>query len=384
MVSLLRNLRRRGFTLIELLVVIAIIAVLIALLLPAVQQAREAARRTQCKNNLKQLGLALHNYHDVYNVLPSACTWDCGSGSCSGRRWSGFVGMLPYFEQGPLYQQIASGGSFVSPLDNTARVYGPMGSRGPSGTADGAVPWEQHYTPWSARLPVLLCPSDGDTTEGGPIGKTNYGFSRGDSPWDHSNDWTGNGGRGLRGMFVSTEQGGDRIRNKGFGDVPDGLSNTIAMGEHVKAKPTGSRVLDGGIIHSTVPQATYRVNPAACQATVQNGTYNPPGNVARWWGTRWPDGASCFTSITTVLGPNKANCADRNEDWHDGVLEPNSQHTGGVNVLMGDGAVRFVSESVNAGNSAAASPDNGTGGPSPYGVWGALGSAAGGDQTGDF
>jgi len=375
------DLRRRGFTLIELLVVIAIIAVLIALLLPAVQQAREAARRTQCKNNLKQLGLAFHNYHDTFGSLPSAATWDCPT-PCMGKRFSGFVGMLPFFEQSGLYNQIAAGGSFVG-TDGTARTFGPWGHPGSSGLGDGGVPWEGHYAPWRARIPVFLCPSDQETTQGGAIGKTNYGFCRGDSPWDHSTDWTGNGGRGLRGFFHASEQGGDNVKPTRFGDVTDGLSNTIAMGEHVTAKPQGNRVLDGGIVFGDVPQATYRDNPSACQAVVVSGRYNS-ANIARWWGTRWPDGASCFTSITTVLGPNKANCADRNEDWHDGVLEPSSHHSGGAQVLMGDGAVRFVSDNVAAGNATAPSPDGTGGGPSPYGVWGALGSKGGGDVVADF
>src|SRR5690606_28625210 len=115
--DVLKHDRRSGFTLIELLVVIAIIAILIALLLPAVQQAREAARRTQCKNNLKQVGLALHNYHDVFGSFtyksggtdrpPSSAPCNLGN----ARRRSGWVGLLPYIDQGPLYNQIESGGA---------------------------------------------------------------------------------------------------------------------------------------------------------------------------------------------------------------------------------------------------------------------------------
>lgn len=101
--------RSRGFTLIELLVVIAIIAVLIALLLPAVQQAREAARRSQCKNNLKQFGLAMHNYHDTFSTFPMGhdCFTDrLPSGTTWTRRLSFFQGLLPYIDQAPLYNQI--------------------------------------------------------------------------------------------------------------------------------------------------------------------------------------------------------------------------------------------------------------------------------------
>src|SRR5690606_26614187 len=202
-------LSRRGFTLIELLVVIAIIAVLIALLLPAVQQAREAARRTQCKNNLKQLGLALHNYHDTFGSLPFGGGGDLGTGTA--RRQSGFIGMLPYLEQGPLYEQISG------PFTDGTNTWLPF----------GAVPWDGDYTPWQAKIPMLLCPSDADTTEGGALGKTNYMFSRGDSPWDHNN-WAGSGGRGMRGMFSGN------YKVKRFGDITDGLSNTIGMSERIK------------------------------------------------------------------------------------------------------------------------------------------------------
>ncbi|MGC1272391.1 MAG: DUF1559 domain-containing protein [Planctomycetaceae bacterium] len=363
-----RSRNRSGFTLIELLVVIAIIAVLIALLLPAVQQAREAARRTQCKNNLKQLGLAMHNYHDTMGSLPFGEGKD--PGVAGGRRHSGFVGMLPYIEQTPLYQQIS--GSFTNAGGTT---WAPF----------TASPWDQNYTPFTAKIPAFLCPSDADTTAGGAIGKTNYMFSRGDSTWDHNN-WAGSGGRGLRGMFT-----GNHIVRK-FGDITDGLSNTIAMSERVKAKGNGSRVLDGGTV-ANLGSGFRNSNPALCQATVgPNNTYTQP--VGHWSGTRWPDGAPAFTGHTTVLGPNKASCTQGGRDWEDGLYEPTSNHTGGVHALMGDGSVRFISESINAGNPACPPPDgsagggtpcNGVwGGPSPYGVWGALGSLSGGDIVGEF
>lgn len=210
--------RSRGFTLIELLVVIAIIAVLIALLLPAVQQAREAARRTQCKNNLKQLGLALHNYHDTFNTFtPRATGSDCPGGSGGNCQWkSGFVGLLPFFEQAPLFQKIAAGGQ----MEN--------GNTYPPG---GPTPWDGGYPPWRQQLTMLVCPSDVSPSQSSfGIGVTNYMFSVGDSiRFGH---WERTG----RGLFP-------QVRGTRFGDITDGTSNTIAMGE--RCRWTGDRMILG-------------------------------------------------------------------------------------------------------------------------------------------
>src|SRR5687768_12322516 len=161
--ALKRRRLRRAFTLIELLVVIAIIAVLIALLLPAVQQAREAARRTQCKNNLKQLGLAIHNYHDTYTRLPIQRGGTDGAAAETNNKleMSAFVGLLPYIEQAPLFNQISSPGNKTRP--DTGAVVGTVQAFGPS-------PWYRYdnshgYAPFRARLPMLLCPSDLESSE---------------------------------------------------------------------------------------------------------------------------------------------------------------------------------------------------------------------------
>ena len=167
-------LRRRGFTLIELLVVIAIIAVLIALLLPAVQQAREAARRSQCKNNLKQIGLALHNYHDVFNVFPYA--------NSNGARTNttGLVSLLPYFEQAALF----------SSLDPNL----PMGKWNNNSGTVTPLPPAKNLVAATTKLAALLCPSDdgkqfqnddptyyGCSTNGISY-KTSYAFSVANTP----------------------------------------------------------------------------------------------------------------------------------------------------------------------------------------------------------
>ena len=153
---MLRRGRRCGFTLIELLVVIAIIAVLIALLLPAVQMAREAARRSQCVNNLKQLGVAMHNYHDTHDTLP----W--GQGPLNWNDWSAFPFMLPYMEQAPLYNAI-----------NFDRTNAAIGFADP-----GAI---QNTTTHRTKVEILLCPSDLDRLTNAE-GRTNYAGNSGNTP----------------------------------------------------------------------------------------------------------------------------------------------------------------------------------------------------------
>ncbi len=334
----------RGFTLVELLVVIAIIGILVGLLLPAVQAAREAARRMSCGNNMKQLGLALHNYHDTFSRLPAGLTIEPG-GILAPRRYSGFVGMLPFIEQGNVYNQIS---------------------------ADGftRVPWDGGYVPFTTEIPTFNCPSDVSRTGG--IGKSNYMFCRGDSSWDH-NQWAGSGGRGLRGMFT-----GQSI-HKGFRDVQDGLSNTIAMSERTLAQ-NGTLVLDGGTVRN-IGSGFRNNNPLECFAQVGPGKRYITTDLGFWSGLRWPDGAPAFTGCTTVLGPNTASCTQGGWDGEDGIYEPTSRHPGGVHCALGDGSVKFIAETIDTGNRSLPPPDA-PGQPnaqSPYGVWGALGSARGGE-----
>ena len=350
-----RKHRLSAFTLIELLVVIAIIAILVALLLPAVQQAREAARRAQCKNNLKQIGIAVHNYHETHGTLPYGCSMNQG-----GRRWfrrtSGFVPLLPFMDFEPLYDEISS-----DITHNRVNM----------------VPWRQAYIPWRTQVPGLLCPSDGRGTQGNRIGQTNYMFCYGDMHWDFNSNWVGNGGRGLRGMFSALRGGRPGVYR--FRDITDGLSNTIAFSERIKAKQNGNSIQTGAARRGT--GGGYRNNPSVLLGMVDETTGVYTGNIGRWAGIRWTDGAPAFTGITTVLGPNKGVFSHSNWDGSDGVYEPNSHHQGGVHCLMGDGAVKFISENIDTGNKMAPEP---FGGPSPYGVWGALGTKNGGEVASEF
>jgi len=360
--------RRRAFTLIELLVVIAIIAILVALLLPAVQQAREAARRSQCKNNMKQLGVALHNYHDVHTCLPLGCT--AAGGTIGGnqnqtRRFSAYLGLLPYIDQAPLY-------------DATMANLEPRGGN--------TAPWQNGVPCVTAKLPSIRCPSDPDSGVDARKAHTNYFFSHGDNAWDQNSAWNGNGGRGIRGMFTCIKNNGQGGKARNFRDVSDGLSNTIAMGEHIVAKDNADRI-DQGITTTTVSNGgRRRPHLLSCKASVgADGRYTNKGNNngSKLAGTRAFDGAPPFTTVNTILPPNGPSCKHQNNNAHDrdGVFTMSSQHIGGVHVLMGDGAVKFIGNSIDSGN-----PDRDpvTGGESPYGVWGALGTVAGTELIGDF
>jgi prepilin-type N-terminal cleavage/methylation domain-containing protein/prepilin-type processing-associated H-X9-DG protein len=349
--------RGRGFTLVELLVVIAIIGILIALLLPAVQAAREAARRSQCTNQLKQFGLALHNYHDTNKVFPQAR-------GCEANTWhdegvlNGFVALLPFFEQQGLYSTIQK------PLTVGATTY----------PAWGPVPWDGGYAPWVQKISTLHCPSDGVWDDNGPgnIANSNYAFSLGDSLW--CNDWDCNGRYG-RGMFMYR-------KNRSFADLIDGSSNTTAMSERCVGR-MGDRAIRGNVANGNTPDQ-YPASPLNCLATMGvGGQYAATATVmtANDWATgqRWPDGRMMYCGFTTVLPPNKPTCMPwTDNDWTWGVFTPTSYHPGGVNVCMGDGAVRFISETIDAGNPAAVEVSAGT---SPYGVWGALGSIKGGEAV---
>jgi prepilin-type N-terminal cleavage/methylation domain-containing protein len=345
--------RKRGFTLIELLVVIAIIAVLVALLLPAVQQAREAARRSQCRNNLKQFGLALHTYHDSSTMFPpreggSGCpNTACGF---ARQRWSANISLLPFLDQAPLYNSL--------PQD---------------------APWSGDPQWNTIFLQILLCPSDTGITlspAGTAHGIQNYVYCNGDNP-------VGSGNSGSqttpivvpsRGMFGMAQCYGTR-------DCLDGTSNTVGMSEAVR--PMNRFAL--GMVAGVANVAT----PAACMALYNRSTQTYPGGtyVADTSpGFRWGDGAGYFHGFTTALPPNSASCFFGNGQthWIDTWKTASSRHTGGVHCLMMDGAVRFISENINCGNLAASPPGNSGGVFSPYGIWGALGTRASGEIVGQF
>lgn len=357
--------RRVGFTLVELLVVIAIIGVMVGLLLPAVQAAREAARRMACSNNFKQIGLGLHNYHAAYNTLAPG---RYGTMSNGYRLNANTVGILPFIEQQSLWE-------LVSNPQQTGAIPA-MGNNPGTDTPN--------FVPWFTQVPTYRCPSD--PTQLGGAGQLNYGNSHGDTirgigrpsaARDASQLNATNGTNELQhhGAVNGMERGlfHTSISRK-FRDVRDGLSNSVAMGEMTVSDE--KRGLGGYIYHLG---GWFPPVPSACKTGTHINAAKPSLYAAGGlWprGRRWADGHWHSSAVTTILPPNSPSCL-RPEDSNDGFASVASYHQGGAHVLFADGAVRFITDSIEAGNAAQQPVANGMTAPgsdSPYGLWGALGS----------
>ncbi len=333
-IGLLRTSRRSGFTLIELLVVIAIIAVLIALLLPAVQAAREAARRSQCVNNLKQIGIAIHNYVSTVNVLPfgKGGAYTSVPGTPIYARWSAQSQLLAYIEQGNLFNSI----NFSLPPETPGMA--------------GDVPFMPAYqdpnrenmTSSLTQINAFLCPSDLPALASWPGGVNYLGNLQSwacdlgeNSPSTVAPNET------MRGIFYY-------LSAVKFSDVTDGLSNTVFFSEKIRG--TGTRDGDARSDQMVISaSAATDVNSTltTCRAS------NPltATRLTSRQGMSWVMGEMCCTTYNHVETPNKQTCAGTG---YPGTMAnmpmqipPSSRHPGGVNALMGDGTVRFIKDSVN-------------------------------------
>ncbi len=330
--------RRNGFTLIELLVVIAVVAILVSLLLPAVQQAREAARKAQCQNNLKQIGLALHNYESVAGVLPPSFVVDADP-AVTGGQWSVHVRLLPFLEQLNLEELVdfeaAYGGDSASLEVRTFRV------------------------------PTYLCPSEINDrvrtdSSGAPIHyPTNYGFNGGDwFVWSNETRRLGDGAFAPNSAF-------------GFQSFRDGVTGTVAFSE---VKAFTPYVRDGEASPADPPTDAAAISPLAGSFKADSGH------------TEWVDGRVHQTGFTAALGPNalvpvaggEAGGGADDGDFtacregktctgptHAAVTS-RSYHEGGVHCLLMDGSARFVSDSVKLD------------------VWRAVSTRQGGEVTDEF
>ncbi|MDR1963153.1 MAG: DUF1559 domain-containing protein [Planctomycetaceae bacterium] len=355
---------------VELLVVIAIIGVLIALLLPAVQAAREAARRSTCLNNLKQVVLATHNYHSTWKSFPA------GASPAPRQDWSPLAKSLPFIEQSALADTL------LEAMANYGASDGRYNEAAAFSTATEAI-----KSAVRTNISTFLCPSDPRWREKTPEqrGMTNYTMSCGDNGILYSNYFT-------RGVY------GQRHYH-GIEEILDGTSNTIMYAERCIFPADNAKLIKGGVIYDSAiiggnawdVMINGTFNPQLCLDSRKNSTeYKDSVNMtADWSGRAFIVGLPGWTFCNMILPPNSPSCvseratpavAGETSDFGDpGIFPPTSYHAGGVGVAYADGSIGFVSDSI---NSLSAGQTWSTVkavkvGNSPFGVWGALGSIEG-------
>ncbi len=355
----MRRASSRAFTLIELLVVIAIIAVLIGLLLPAVQAAREAARRSQCVNNLKQIGLASHNYHDTFGAVPPGSLWPCGGqDGCWGWGDSPMVSILQFIEQGTIWNNY-----------NVSR--GTYGSFPPD--ASGPTNWWANTTVLSfVVINTYLCPSDSRQVTG-PL--SNYVGNQG-GPFQLG---------GYSGTVIPTRAPGDfaaplntlrgTAMTLNFGGISDGLSNSALFSEAASpaSNPGSVRAGSSATLQKRVFFDSSARSTALTEAGVMalisacNGLPATTAALSSRVGYQWQNTYPSYVNnlYNHVTPPNTRQCQNNPlNTWGldaTGNGPPTSFHPGGVNMCMADGSVKFVKDTINLR------------------VWWAIGTRAGGE-----
>ncbi|MBI1248495.1 DUF1559 domain-containing protein [bacterium] len=318
------------FQAVDLLVAICIVGLLIGVTLPALQRAHGPARRAQCQNNLKQLGLAMTLYATCHNSLPS-----CSQGVAN--RQSGLIVILPELEQENLYNQI------VGRLNTATMTYPAM----------GPAPWIKGYPPWFQQLELLDCPSDPNV---GDKPSTSYAFCVGDVARIYDKRTT------PRGAFAPGQ-------NLQLARFRDGLSNTIMMGE-----------ISYGRLAINQP-ARYLDNPGLCRKNAFNSLSL---SIPRTRGYRWADGGAGPAMFNTILPPNSSSCAVGGSDGVNGLYSLASYHSDCAQVVFCDGSVLAIHEDIDTGNLSKPPIAPGASGESPYGVWGALGTTSSGEDVTDY
>lgn len=373
-----------------------------------------------CSNNFKQIGLGIHNYHSTYKELPMNGTGTAralagNTTNNSNRKYlSWLVPLTPFVEQQAIWERISNPSTEVTPgytwNGNGTSIPGTWPPMGPG-------PWVRQYAPWETEVPTFRCPSD--PGYGLPAhGRTNYAACIGDAV---NTVWRGGASEfgffGGQGQNNRDNQGWAiraRAANRGFfwnrrvskfRDVTDGLSNTIAAGE--QASTLGNREVVGDWVrgfagpdqNTTYDNTIPTHNPSLCKSgphidPARPRFYSPTATMAgsgsdQCRGCRWGDFRPIYNSVQTILPPNSASCMVNNNDNSESIFSMGSRHQGGCHILMGDGAVIFITDSIEAGDATAPPvhmfignvPWAGTektapGSASPYGLWGALGTRA--------
>jgi len=315
--------RRKGFTLVELLVVIAIIGILVALLLPAIQAAREAARRTECNNNLKQIALSFQNYHDVYKKFPM-CVYRNGQGDY-WRGYSAFAQILPYMEQQALFDQLKT---------DSRDFFDHWDTGNPSNVR-------------SQKIDGFICPSDIEfpSNTGRENGKgCNYGVSFGSTlRWADAN--------AQNGMFRGDNPTGGK--ELAMSAITDGTSNTLMCSEHLTGDMNNGSLM---LMPSSEPRTSGPfsgswVFPTEADLEAFGGSCTSHNNHLSSNGGNWIAPEPTQTMLNTVAPPNwkYPNCENNGSGYsadRDGLYTPRSRHPGGVNAAMGDGSVQFFTDDI--------------------------------------
>jgi prepilin-type processing-associated H-X9-DG protein len=344
-------------------VVIAIIGVLIALLLPAVQAARESARRMTCSNHLKQFGIAIHNYQDTSKSLPSGGSRQpfqvtTGVTHWTGAYWSAQFRLMPFMELQQVYDGVIN--YKLSSVPANAWTPGP---------------WSNDFTTVLGQISVYKCPTDA-ATKSTATEQTcfNYMVCRGDVP----------GNCNIRSLFPTN-------LNRDIGYATDGTSNTIALAEASATQADMYNLVKGGVVivagtidGTTKPQADCGSIKSNTDKTIYDTGHSNYSDVkkSKARGYCILDGRFMRGSFCTILPPNSSNCVISNNSANEenpAIYSASSYHSGGINACLLDGSVRFVSETVECGDQDA-TIDGTAAVQSPYGVWGAYGSPAGGES----
>ncbi len=395
---------RCGLTLLELMVVLAVLGVMISLLLPAIQASREAARRSSCANNLRQVALAVVNYHTAFEQLPPHGTGtftDANPAATTNRfRLSFLVSILPFIDQVPLWEAITD----RSPTSDYL-TFNPMSKASMWMSLDaetmeqmliprvpmGPVPTDGSYPPWSNEVATYRCPSDPGL--GLPaLGRTNYAACLGDDyrgldhgAYRHNGTvWTeviGSIVDSARGAFIPR-------RSLTMAQITDGLSTTLLLGEiatdlgdlDIRTTPALSTGNPAGLLPTTLAESPPGIDPARPQfwsVSFAAAPGRPTAGTKAGRGFCWADMAPLMSGFNAITPPNTAVYLTGGM-FSSGVVPPSSRHQGGCNVALCDGAVRFITDSIESGGGPL--PSTADGPPTgDRGLWGAMSTRAGGE-----
>ena len=350
------NETRNGFTIVELLVVIAIIGILLGMLMPVIRTVREPARRTHCLNNLRQIALASLNYESTHMKFPLATGLDVADAAHNADQYSGFVALLPFMEQNDLHAAITEG-TTIEGVD-----YAPYPAL-----------YGERFPLWKNELQIVHCPLIG--TKDTDTAPTHYGFCIGDRARNIGNP------ESIRGTFANS-------RPLAFDDLTDGSSNTILFGE------IGTTIEDGNECPYAINQPQQLLeDPTACYELVdgkpqQNWAFKrrvPLSQIGR--GGHWADGRAGVALFNTILPPKSPSAAVRGSVGVDGIYSASGPHPSTVSIAFGDGSVHSIGTDIDSGDPSHPTPtveEMADGAPTPYGVWGALGTSSLSDIATDF